>query len=185
MVDPERLILLGEIGAAHGIRGEVSIRTFTEDPADIAAYGALSDKSGKRTFKIANLRVTAKSVIARLDGVDDRTAAEKLRNTGLYVKRGQLPDLAPGAFYYEDLAGLSAVHPDGSGLGTIAGVVNFGAGDLVEIARPGERETLLVPFTKEAVPVVDLDAGRVTIVMPAFADDDGDAASADAPQSKE
>jgi 16S rRNA processing protein RimM len=179
MVDPERLILLGEIGSAHGIRGEVSIRTFTEDPADIAAYGPLSDKAGKRSFKIAGLRVTGKAVVARLEGVDDRTAAEKLRNTGLYVKRSQLPELEPGAYYYEDLAGLAAVDPDGSVLGTVVGVVNFGAGDLVEISRPGERETLLVPFTKDAVPEVDLDTGRVTVVMPAFAELDADAGAPD------
>ncbi len=185
MIDPDRLILLGEIGAAHGIRGEVSIRTFTEDPADIAAYGPLSDKAGKRTFKIAGLRVTAKSVIARLHGVDDRTAAEKLRNTGLYVKRSQLPDLEPGEYYYEDLAGLAAVDAEGCGLGTVAGVVNYGAGDLVEISRPGERETLLVPFTKEAVPTVDLGAGRVTVVLPAFADDDSESDPADGAPAKE
>jgi len=175
MVDPERLILLGEIGSAHGIRGEVNIRTFTEDPADIAAYGPLSDKTGKRMFSIAGLRVTAKAVIARLQGVDDRTAAEKLRNTGLYVKRNQLPELEPGAYYYEDLAGLAAVNADGGGLGTVLGVVNYGAGDLVEISLPGERETLLVPFTTEAVPEVDLEAGRVTVVLPAFAEVDAEA----------
>ncbi len=175
MVDPERLILLGEIGSAHGIRGEVSIRTFTEDPADIGTYGPLSDKAGKRTFKIAGLRVTGKAVIARLQGVDDRTAAEKLRNTGLYVKRSRLPELEPGAYYYEDLAGLAAVDERDTVLGTVVGVVNFGAGDLVEILRPGERETLLVPFTKEAVPTVDIEAGRVTIVLPAFAEDDAEA----------
>lgn len=178
MIDPERLILLGEIGAAHGIRGEVSIRTFTEDPADIASYGPLSDKTGKRTFKIAGLRVTAKSVIARLQGVDDRTAAEKLRNIGLYVKRRQLPDLKPGEFYYEDLAGLAAVDAQGAALGTVVAVVNYGAGDLVEISRPGERETLLVPFTRYAVPSVDLEAGHVTVVLPAFAEDDGEAGAA-------
>lgn len=185
MVDLDRLILLGEIGSAHGIKGEVRIRTFTEDPADIAAYGPLSDKAGKRTFKIAGLRVTAKGVIARLQGVDDRTAAEKLRNTGLYVKRSQLPELEPGAYYYEDLAGLTAVDASGASLGTIVGVVNFGAGDLVEISRGGERETLLVPFTKEAVPHVDLELGRVTVVLPAFADDDGDAGPADEPGEEE
>lgn len=175
MVDPNRLILLGEIGTAHGIRGEVSIRTFTEEPADIAAYGPLCDKSGQRTFKIEALRVASKAVIARLQGVNDRTTAENLRNTGLYVKRSQLPELEPGAYYHEDLAGLAAVEPEGAMLGTVLCVVNFGAGDLVEISRPGERDTLLVPFTKEAVPQVDLQMGRVTVVLPAFAEEDADA----------
>ncbi|MBY0224289.1 MAG: ribosome maturation factor RimM [Hyphomicrobium sp.] len=179
MIDPDRLILLGEIGAAHGIRGEVSIRTFTEDPADIAAYGPLSDKSGARTFLIAGLRVTSKAVIAKLKGVDDRTAAEKLRNTELYVKRGRLPELEPGTFYHEDLAGLTAIDEAGSTLGTVAGVVNYGAGDLIEVARPGERDTLLVPFTKKAVPNVDLTAGIVTIVIPEFADADDNVEAGD------
>ncbi len=174
MIDPDRLILLGEIGAAHGIRGEVSIRTFTEDPADIAAYGPLSDKSGARTFTIAGLRVTPKAVIAKLKGVDDRTAAEKLRNTKLYVKRSRLPDLEPGVFYHEDLAGLTAIDGAGGVLGTVAGVVNYGAGDLIEVARPGERDTLLVPFTKQAVPTVDLAAGHVTILVPDFIEADGE-----------
>jgi 16S rRNA processing protein RimM len=168
MIDPDRLILLGEIGAAHGIRGEVSIRTFTEDPADIAAYGPLSDKTGTRTFTIAGLRVASKAVIAKLKGIDDRTAAEKLRNTKLYVKRSRLPELEPGAFYYEDLAGLTATDAAGSVLGTVAGVVNYGAGDLIEISRPGERDTMLVPFTQQAVPNVDFASGIVTIVIPDF-----------------
>jgi len=170
MIDPNRLILLGEIGAAHGIRGEVSIRTFTENPADIAVYGPLSDKAGKRTFTIAGLRITPKTVIARFKGVEDRTAAEKLRNIGLYVKRGSLPELEPGAYYHEDLAGLTVVDASGAEVGSVLGVVNYGAGDLVEIARPQERETLLLPFTNAAVPLVDVPGGRVTVVIPAFVD---------------
>lgn len=178
MIDPNRLILLGEIGAAHGIHGEVAIRTFTEDPADISAYGPLSDKTGTRTFTIAGLRVTPKAVIAKLKGIEDRTAAEKLRNTGLYVKRSRLPELEPGSFYHEDLAGLAAVDASGGAMGTVAGVVNYGAGDLIEISRPGERETLLVPFTQAAVPTVDLATGRVTIVLPDLVEADGDAGPA-------
>jgi 16S rRNA processing protein RimM len=174
MIDPERLILLGEIGAAHGVRGEVSIRTFTGEPADIAAYGPLSDGSGARTFTIVGLRVTSKVVIARLKGIDDRTAAEKLRNTKLYVKRSRLPELEPGTFYHEDLAGMTAIDEAGTVLGTVAGVVNYGAGDLIEVARPGERDTLLVPFTNQAVPFVDLTAGVVTIIATDLAEADGE-----------
>jgi 16S rRNA processing protein RimM len=170
MFDPDRLILLGEIGAAHGIRGEVAVRSFTEDPSAIASYGALSDKTGSRSFVIAGIRVTPKAIIAKLKGVDDRTAAEKLRNTKLYVKRSRLPDLEPGAFYHEDLTGLTAVDPVGTVIGTVSGIVNFGAGDLIEVVRPDVRETLLVPFTKDAVPTVDLVAGMVTVAPPAFAE---------------
>jgi 16S rRNA processing protein RimM len=172
MTDPDRLILLGEIGAAHGIRGEVAVRTFTADPADIAAYGALSDKTGTRSFTITGLRVTAKAVVARFAGVNDRTAAEKLRNTGLYVRRSRLPAPEPGAYYHEDLVGLDAVGLDGTSLGRVAAVVNYGAGDLIEIARPGETDTLLVPFTDAAVPSVDLAARRMVVVPPAYGADD-------------
>lgn len=184
MIDPDRLILLGEIGAAHGIRGEVSIRTFTEDPADIAAYGPLSDKTGARTFTIAGLRVASKAVIAKLKGVDDRTTAEKLRNTKLYVKRSRLPEPEPGAFYHEDLAGLTASDAAGGVLGTVVGVVNYGAGDLIEISRPGERDTLLVPFTHQAVPNVDLSSGIVTIVVPNFTEADDEPEADDLEQDR-
>ena len=172
MTDPDRLILLGEIGAAHGIRGEVAVRTFTADPVDIAAYGALSDKTGTRSFTITGLRVTAKAVVARFAGVNDRTAAEKLRNTGLYVRRSRLPAPEPGAYYHEDLVGLDAVGLDGTSLGRVAAVVNYGAGDLIEIARPGKTDTLLVPFTDAAVPSVDLAARRMVVVPPAYGADD-------------
>jgi len=166
MNDPDRLILLGEIGAAHGIRGEVSIRTFTANPEDISAYGPLSDKAGTRTFTISGLRLTPKGVVARISGVDDRTGAEKLRNVGLYVKRSRLPVPEPGAFYHEDLIGMDAVTDDGAILGRVAAVLNYGAGDIIEIARPGEKETLLIPFTDAAVPTVDLDARRIIVVPP-------------------
>jgi 16S rRNA processing protein RimM len=184
MIDPDRLILLGEIGAAHGIRGEVSIRTFTGDPADIAAYGPLSDKTGTRSFTIAGLRVAGKTVIAKLKGVDDRTAAEKLRNTKLFVKRSRLPDLEAGAFYHEDLTGLTATDANGAVLGTVAGVVNYGAGDLLEISRPGERDTLLVPFTQQAVPHVDLTSGIVTIAVPDFTEADDEPEAEDLEQDR-
>lgn len=168
MTDPDRLILLGEIGAAHGIRGEVSIRTFTADPADIASYGPLSDKTGTRTFTIANLRVTAKSVVARFSGVDDRNAAEKLRNVGLYVRRSRLPAPPPDTYYHEDLVGLDAVDPEGHALGKVAAILNYGAGDLIEIARPGSGDTLLLPFTAAVVPTIDLAARRLIVMEPAY-----------------
>ncbi len=175
MTDPDRLILLGEIGAAHGIRGEVTLRSFTQDPRNIADYGALTDQDGRRTFNITNLRVTPKAVIAKLAGVDDRNAAERLRNTGLFVKRSRLPEPEAGTFYYEDLAGLAAVDIDGKVFGTVMGVVNYGAGDLLEVAPLDKRETLLIPFTNETVPAVDLTAGRATIVVPSYAEDDDEA----------
>ncbi|MGE5265760.1 MAG: ribosome maturation factor RimM [Deltaproteobacteria bacterium] len=174
MIDPDRLILLGEIGSAHGIRGEVTVRCFTQEPKSIAGYGPLTDKDGQRTFIITGLRVTPKAIIAKFAGVDDRTAAERLRNVRLFVKRSRLPDPEPGSFYYEDLAGLAAIDADGRVLGTVIGVANYGAGDLLEIAGPDGRETFFVPFTEETVPAVDLQAGRATICLPVYAEDDAD-----------
>jgi 16S rRNA processing protein RimM len=174
MIDPDRLILLGEIGAAHGIRGEVTIRCFTEEPRNIASYGPLTDKDGQRAFEITALRVTPNAVIAMIAGIDDRTAAERLRNVRLFVKRSCLPEPEPGVFYHEDLVGLAAIDADGRALGTVAGVANYGAGDLLEITSADERDALLVPFTQTAVPAVDLEKGRVLIVMPVFAEDGAD-----------
>lgn len=168
MAATSRNILLGEIGAAHGIKGEVSVRSFTENPADIARYGPLADAAGKRTFTLTSVRVTAKGVIARIAGIDDRTAAEKLRNIKLYVPRDRLPAPEEGAYYYEDLIGIEAVDDTGRSVGTVAAVVNYGAGDLIEIARPGEKETLLLPFTNACVPDVDLAARRLTIQLPDY-----------------
>lgn len=183
MIDPDRLILLGEIGAAHGIRGEVTVRCFTEEPKSIASYGPLTDKDGQRTFTITGLRVTPKATIAKFAGIDDRTAAERLRNIRLFVKRSRLPEPEPGTFYYEDLTGLAAIDANGRVLGTVAGVVNYGAGDLLEIAGLDGGETFFIPFTGESVPAVDLQAGRATIVVPDYAEDDadvhGDASDAD------
>lgn len=176
MTDPDRLILLGEIGAAHGIRGEVSIRTFTEEPAAIAAYGPLSDSTGQRSFTIVGLRVTPKAIIARLAGIDDRTAAEKLRNTGLYVKRSRLPQPEAGSYYHEDLVGLATLDAEGRTWGRIAAIVNYGAGDLLEIERGGERETLLVPFTDATVPSIDLEARSAVVLPPAYAADEDETA---------
>lgn len=166
--ETNRRILLGEIGAAHGIKGEVSIRTFTAEPADIAAYGPLTDSAGRRHFEISSLRVTPKGVVARIKGIDDRTAAERLRNTKLYVPRDRLPPPEEGAYYHEDLIGMDALDSAGAKLGTVAAVLNYGAGDLLEIACPGSRETLLIPFTDAAVPDIDLARRCVTITPPDY-----------------
>lgn len=161
-----RRVLLGRIGRAHGIRGEVAIETFTASPEAIAGYGPLSDATGTRTFRVTAVRIAGKSAIGRIAGVDDRTAAEALRGTELYVERARLPDPEPGAYYHEDLVGLAAVDRSGRPLGTVAAIANYGAGDLIEIRRPGARDTDLVPFTDAFVPEVDLAAGRIVVVLP-------------------
>jgi 16S rRNA processing protein RimM len=169
---PPRLILLGRIGAAHGIKGDVSIRTFTGDPEAIGSYGPLTDKTGAKSFKVRVVRVNPKGgVIARVQGADDRNAAEALNGTELYVDRARLPKPREGEFYHADLIGLKAVAPDSGDIGTIVAVENFGAGDLLEIQRTGSHETEFVPFTNACVPEIDLAAGRAVVIMPVMTGD--------------
>ncbi len=163
-------IILGRIAGAHGIRGEVVIHAYTVAPEDIRAYGPLFDKAGGRSFEIANARVTAKGVVARLKGVGDRTAAEALKGVELYVDRDRLPAANEGEFYHADLIGLAAVDPTGKCIGEIVAVQNFGAGDLLEIRLAGSGKTELIPFTDATVPEVDIAAGRVVVAMPAASD---------------
>ena len=164
-------ILLRRIGPAHGIRGQLLIHTYTELPEDIASYGALKDESGTRQFEIEIIRVTPKGVVARITGVEDRTAAEALRGTDLYVDRERLPPPEEEEFYHSDLIGLDAFEPDGTHLGEVTAVHNFGAGDILEI-RPASGNTEMLPFTREAVPEIDLTSKRLIVVMPASSEEE-------------
>jgi len=159
-------ILVAEIGAAHGLRGEVKLRSFTEDPMAVQDYGVLEGEDGRRAFAIEELKPAKGGLIARLTGVLDRTAAEGLRGVRLYVPRDRLP--APDdeeTFYYADLIGLAAVTGDGRALGKVVAVYNFGAGDLIEVEAAGG--TVMLPFTAAAVPTIDLAAGRLVVDPPA------------------
>lgn len=165
-------ILLGEISGAHGIRGELMVRSHAAAPEDIASYGTLADESGQRQFELSVVRVTPKGVVVRIEGVADRTAAEKLKGLKLYVGRDRLPEAGDDEFYHADLIGLQAVDAAGSKVGTIIAVHNFGAGDLIEIRAEVAAETQLVPLTKACVPHVDLQGGIATVVLPNFTDGD-------------
>jgi 16S rRNA processing protein RimM len=156
-------ICVAQIGAAHGIRGEVRLRSFTEEPMAVASYGPLESEDGRQRFTIEALRPAKDVFVARLAGVADRDAAEKLTNLRLYVPRDRLPPAKDDEFYYADLVGLSAVTPDGAPLGTVTAIHNFGAGDVVEI-KPAGGDPLLVPFTEATVPEIDIAAGRMVVV---------------------
>ena len=158
-------VLLGRVAGAHGIRGEVLIKAFTERPEDIAAYGPLDDGGG-RAIEIEAARVTPRGVVARIAGIADRDAAEALKGTQLYVDRDRLPAPDKGKFYHADLIGLAAVDPDGRPLGEIVGVHNYGAGDLLELRLAGSGKTELVAFTEAFVPEIDLAAHRVVVLLP-------------------
>jgi 16S rRNA processing protein RimM len=159
-------VLLGRIAGAHGIRGEVLIKTFTAAPEDIGAYGPLSDAAGSRSFKIASARPTQKGVVARIEGVSDRNAAEALRGVDLYVARDRLPAASEGEFYHADLIGLAAVDPQGNAVGEVVAAHNFGAGDLLEIRLTGASRTEFLSFTDAVVPEVDIQARRVVVILP-------------------
>ena len=159
-------VCLGEITGAHGVRGEVRIRSFAARPADVAAYGALADETGARTFELEVTGMARGAVLARIPGVADRNAAEALKGTRLYVDRDKLPKPETDEFYHADLVGLAATRIDGTPVGRIIAVQNFGAGDALEIA-PADGDTFFVPFTADAVPEVDVAAGRVVVDPPA------------------
>ena len=162
---PDR-VLLGQISTAQGIRGEVVIKSYTGEPADIGSYGPLTDEGGTRSFDITVVRVAKKGVIARINGVTDRNGAEALRGTQLYIDRDKLPAPEDDEVYHADLIGLEAVTADGEIVGEVVAVQNFGAGDLLEVRLSGKRRTEFVPFDETFVPEIDLEAGRVTVVMP-------------------
>jgi 16S rRNA processing protein RimM len=160
-------VCVAEIGAAHGIAGEVRLRAFTEDPLAVTQFGALQAEDG-RAITIAAARPGKDCLIARIKDVADRTAAERLRNVKLYVAREKLPAIDEAETYYHaDLVGLAAVGPDGAAFGHVVAVQNFGAGDLLEIAPAAGGPTILLPFTEEMVPVVDVANGRVVVNPPA------------------
>ncbi|MFQ5775805.1 MAG: ribosome maturation factor RimM [Kiloniellaceae bacterium] len=160
-----RRVCVGVIAGAHGVRGLVRIKSFTEDPANLAAYGPLSDEGGGRRFEVTLAGRTRGALLARIEGVADRNAAQALSGTRLYVARAALPEPEEEEYYHADLIGLRAEDPAGRALGRVAAVHDFGAGDVLEIER-AEEEPLLVPFTKAAVPVVDLAGGRLVVEPP-------------------
>lgn len=184
----EARVCVGAIAAAHGIKGEVKIKTFTEDPLSVGAYGPVSDETGARQYRLSHLRAPGGAagdsvVIARLDGIADRNGAEALRGLRLYVPRAALPEAAAGEYYHHDLIGLAAVLVSGEKLGSVRAVLNFGAGDLLEIAPDETGETLVVPFSDAVVPVVDVKAGRVVIDPPDGLLDAGGPEDEEAPRS--
>ena len=161
-------ICVARIGAAHGVRGEVKLWSFTEEPAAVANYGPLETQDGTRCFEIETLRAAKDHFVARIAGVNDRDAAEKLRNIELYIARARLPKIEEAdTFYHADLVGLDAVTPDGVRVGTVHALHNFGAGDIIEIAPVGGGDPLMLPFNETTVPKIDVAARQIVVVPPA------------------
>ena len=163
-------VLIAQIGAAHGVRGEVRLKTFTADPLAVKRYGPLESEDGKHRFEIEAVRpIKADMLVVRLKGVRDRNAAEALTHVRLFVARDRLPKPDDDEFYYADLIGLPAETMDGAAYGIVKAVHNFGAGDLLEIEPSAGGNTLLLPFTETTVPTIDIAGRRIVVAPPADA----------------
>lgn len=155
------MICIGAIAGAHGVRGLVRVKSFTERPENVAAYGPVTDDFGRR-FTLVVKGAIKGGVIAALSDVADRDAAEALRGRRLWAPRAALPPAGEDEFYFADLIGLAAVAEDGRPLGQVAAVLELGPVPVLEI-RSADGDSRLVPFSREAVPLVDLAAGRLTV----------------------
>jgi 16S rRNA processing protein RimM len=158
-------ICVARIGAAHGVRGEVKLWTFTEDPLAVKHYGPLATKDGARQFEVTQARAAKGHLVATLKGIATREDAERLNGLELYIAREKLPATDEDEYYHADLIGLAAVTPANEPLGRVIAIHNFGAGDIIEIA-PANGATMLLPFTNAVVPSVDLASGRVVVELP-------------------
>ena len=159
--EPDNRILMGRIGAAHGIRGEVRITAFTQDPLAIADYDPLETDREGVVVSIRKARLAKNVLIATLKGVSDRDAAERLNGVSLYIGRDRLEEPEADEFYHADLIGLEVRLGDGSVLGTITAVENFGSDDLLDVKLAGTRKSVYLPFTRDVVPDIEIAEGYV------------------------
>ena len=157
---------MAEIGGAHGIGGEVKLKSFTADPMALKGYSPLESEDGTTRFAIEALRPGKSHLIAQLRGILDRSAAERLAGVKLFVPRACLPPVATDEFYHADLIGLRAITAEGAEIGTVMAVHDFGAGAILELQLAQSDATLMLPFTATCVPEVDLARGRIMVVPP-------------------
>ena len=155
-------VCLGRIVGAHGVRGTVRVRSHAANPDDLTAYGPLSDAAGTRRFALSVTGRVKGLLLARIEGVEDRNAAEALRGTDLHIARAALPPTEGEEYYHVDLLGLRAETAAGDALGRVSAIHDHGAGPIVEI-QPPEGPSALVPFTREHVPTVDIEGGRMVV----------------------
>ncbi|SHL44548.1 16S rRNA processing protein RimM [Roseovarius marisflavi] len=160
-MNDENRICVGALGGAFGVQGEVRLKSFTATPEDIAEYSPLTSEDGARSFEITLTGQLKNGFTARLTGVTSKEAADALRGTRLYAERDQLPHLPDDEYYHADLIGLEVYDTGGTLLGKVKTVLNHGASDILEVQAPGTSATVLLPFTLQAVPTVDLAAGRI------------------------
>ncbi|MDT0681120.1 ribosome maturation factor RimM [Roseicyclus sp. F158] len=165
MTHPER-VCVAAIAGSFGVRGEVRLKSFTADPEAVADYAPLTTEDGARSFDLTLGKSIKGAFAARLSGVRTKEEADALKGTRLFALRSKMPDLPDDEFYHADLIGLEVVDTGGTVLGRIRAIHDHGAGDLLEIYGPGLKSTVLVPFTREIVPTVDIAAGRIVADPP-------------------
>jgi 16S rRNA processing protein RimM len=156
-------ICVAQIGAPHGIRGEVKLKSFTADPLAVKDYGPLTNEDGSAQFEIEAVRPAKAHLVARLRGVNDRTAAERLTHLKLFIPRDRLPPPEADEYYHADLVGLAAVTADGNEVGTVVAIHDFGAGDILELRPRAGGPTLMLPFSDTYVPEVDVPGRRIVV----------------------
>lgn len=160
------LVCLAKIVAAHGIKGEVKLRSYTSDPKDVCQYGLLSNKDQTRFFDLKFMGFQKNVLRVKIKGIDTRNDAENLVGTDLYISREKLPKLEQDTFYQTDLVGLEATdQKTGKSVGKVVGVYNFGAGDILEIKFDHKKQTEMIPFREEYVPNVDLKKGVLVLTF--------------------
>ncbi len=155
------LICVAAIAGAFGVKGEVRLKSFTADPLAIGEYAPLTTEDGSRTFDVALAGQLPNGLLVRLSGVNTKEEADALKGVKLFVPRDRLPTLPDDEYYHADLIGLTVLDTGGTTLGRVKAVLNHGAGDILEVQVPGASDTVLLPFTLEAVPTVDLATGRI------------------------
>ncbi len=163
----EKQVCVGVISGVHGVKGAIVVKPFTERPDDVAAYGPVFIHSGRKSL---TLRITGRKkagLIVNVDGVDDRSSADKLKGEKLYVARARLPEPEDDSWYITDLAGLDVEDEGGRKIGSVVTVQNYGAGDLLEVRPPGKGgATMFLPFTKAVIISVDLQSRRIVVKPP-------------------
>lgn len=162
----DNLVLLGVFSSAHGLRGLLKVKTFTDDPGDIASYGPLLDTKNNTSYILSVITVLKNNfVIAKVQGIETRTQADELRNIRLFCKTASLPLLTEDEYYKSSLIGLKVELLDGAPFGTVSEVFNFGSGDILEI-KTQEGKKKLFPFTRDAFPLIDIASGIISLSPP-------------------
>lgn len=160
------LICVGSIAGSYGVRGEVRLKSYCAVPEDIETYAPLTDEAGDNRYPLVLTRVIKNGFAARLGGVETKEQADAVKGLRLFARRDQLPSLPDDEFYHTDLIGLEVYDTGGTLLGKVKAVQNHGAADLLELHGPGLKATVLLPFTLEVVPTVDLEQGRIVADPP-------------------